>query len=126
MRTIAFMANYVDAELLDDQVKGAQLTDRERHCAKYLRKRPSFEDWCHYNLFLPFSFIGDFYDFVDYVEFINMTGDVSKMRPFSNVVPFLKRWLESLLRWFVFYQLGQMASPVFMSTPEFKTYSFVQ
>lgn len=125
MRTVAIMCNYMDAEVLDDDVKGKHLTARERKFAKYLKERPSFEDWCHYNFFLPFSFIGDFYDFGDYVEFINFRGDIAKMRPYSNLLPWLQRWIESTLCWFVFYQLGQMASSRFMATEEFKTYSSI-
>ena len=109
------MCNYVDAEVLDDADKGAHLIDRERKYAHFLRKRPRFIDWCHYNFFLPFSFIGDFYNFGDYIEFINLRSDVAKMRPLSNVVPFLQRWVESLICWFIFYQLGLMANPIVMS-----------
>jgi len=70
------MCNYIDGELLDDPVKGAHLTQRERKYAEYFRERPSFEDWCHYNFFLPFSFIGEFYEYGTFIDFINYQGDV--------------------------------------------------
>lgn len=116
MRTVAIMCNYVDGEVLDDEEKGKHLTSRERKFANHLRERPSFEDWCHYNFFLPFSFIGDFYDFGDYMDFINYRSDVKKMRPFSNVLPWLQRWAESSLCWFIFYQLSLMANHRHMAT----------
>jgi len=116
------MCNYIDGELLDDPVKGAHLTQRERKYAEYLRERPSFEDWCHYNFFLPFSFIGDFYEYGAFIDFINYQGDVKKMRPLSNFVPALQRFCEQLLCWTVYYQMGQMANIYFMAEPEFLEY----
>lgn len=76
-------------------------------------------------MFLPFSFIGDFYDYGVFVDFINYRGDVAKMRPFSNFAPAFKRFCESLLCWWVFYQLGKMVDPVYMAKPEFLEYQMI-
>ena len=80
-----FMCNYVDAGKLDDSEKGKFLTDHEKKYAVYVRKLPSFADWFAYNLFTPFSFIGESFEYGIFDDFINMRGDITKMKPGSNV-----------------------------------------
>ena len=84
MRVHMFMANYVDAELLDDPVKGKHLISYERKYAAYLLELPSYLDWFIYNTFTPFSFIGESLEYGIFDDYINMRGDITKMRPFSN------------------------------------------
>ena len=84
MRVHMFMANYVDAELLDDPVKGKHLISYERKYAAYLLELPSYLDWFIYNTFTPFSFVGESVEYGIFDDYINMRGDITKMRPFSN------------------------------------------
>jgi len=75
----------VDGEVLDDPVKGKHLTNYERKNAAYVRELPSFKDWFIYNMFTPFAFVGESIEYGIFDDFINMRGDIIKMRPFSNV-----------------------------------------
>ena len=119
MRTWMLLANYVDAEYLDDAEKSKHVFRRERKYAEYLRQIPSFADYFHYHMFLPLCFIGDCYEFGTFIDFINMRGDIAKMKLFSNLGAFLLRYIEHLLCWYLFYQLGLIADPLKMAEPSF-------
>ena len=124
MRVHMTMSNFVDAELLDDPVKGKYLTSRERHFAEYLRKVPSFMDWFNYNMFTPFSFIGESIEYGIFDDFINYRGDITKMRPYSNIFPAVRRQIESIICFSVFYSLSFIAEPLDMVKPEFLAHPF--
>ena len=126
MRVHMFMCNYMDAEILDDAVKGKHLLAMERKYAAYVRTLPSFADWCHYHMFAPFSFIGESIEYGIFDDFINFRGDIKKMRPFANVVPAIRRHMEHLMCFFVFYSLGMMAPLQDMTKPEIADSQFWQ
>ena len=119
MRVHMTMCNFTDAELLDDPVKGKHLTSRERYYAEYLRKVPSFFDWFNYNMFTPFAFIGESIEYGTFDDFINYRGDIAKMRPHSNIFPAVRRQIESIICFSVFYSLSFIAEPLDMLKPEF-------
>ena len=125
MRVQMFMCNYVDAEHLDDPVKSKHLISYERKFAAYARELPSFYDWASYNLFTPFSFIGESIEYGLYDNFINMRGDIIKMRPHSNVIPAIQRFVHSLICFVVFYYLSIIAEPFGMATPEFMEHNWI-
>ena len=85
MRVHMLMCNYVDGEKLDDPEKSKHLTSHEKKYAAYVRELPSFTDWFVYNMFTPFSFIGESFEYGIFDDFINMRGDITKMKPGSNV-----------------------------------------
>ena len=110
MRTIAILNQYVDSESLDSddpahKAKFALMTTREKKWAAYIKQRPGF-DWFHYNFFVPISIMGPFIEYGLYLDFINMRGDVSKMRQFANLPAATRRLFESWCCWWVFYSLG--------------------
>lgn len=119
MRVHMFMCNYVDGELLDDPVKGKHLTTYERKCAAYVRELPPFKDWLTYNMFTPFSFIGESIEYGLFDDYINMRGDITKMRPFSNVFAAVQRNVHSIICIAVYYYLSMIAEPMGMTKLDF-------
>lgn len=124
MRVHMFMCNYVDGELLDDPVKGKHLISYERKYAAYLRELPFYADWFAYNMFTPFAFCGESIEYGIFDDFINMRGDITKMRPFSNVFSAVQRHIHSLICFAVFYYLSLLATPLGMMESEFQEHPF--
>ena len=119
MRVQMFMCNYVDGELLDDSVKGKHLTASERKYAAYVRELPAYKDWFIYNMFAPFSFIGESVEYGLFDDYINMRGDITKMRPFSNVFTAIQRFVHSIICIAVFYYLSMVVDPMGMAKLDF-------
>ena len=124
MRVHMFMCNYVDGEVLDDPEKGKNLISYERKYAAYVRELPAYKDWFFYNMFTPFSFCGESIEYGVFDDFINMRGDIAKMRPFSNVYSAVQRNTHSIICFAVFYYLGMLAEPLGMTGPEFHEHPF--
>ena len=114
------MCNYVDGELLDDPVKGKHLISYERKHAAYVRELPAYKDWFIYNMFTPFSFVGELIEYGIFDDFINMRSDVRKMRPFSNIWPAVERNIHSIICIALFSNLSLLAEPLYLSKPEFQ------
>ena len=112
------MCNYVDGELLDDPVKGKHLISYERKYAAYVRELPAYKDWFIFNMFTPFSFVGESIEYGIFDDFINMRGDIIKMRPFSNVMPAIERNIHSIICLTLFYNLSLLVEPVELTKPE--------
>ena len=70
-------------------------------------------------MFAPFSFVGESIEYGIFDDFINYKGDVTKMRKFSNLEPAVRRQMEHLFCFFVFWSLGQIAHATEMTKPEF-------
>jgi len=70
-------------------------------------------------MFAPFSFIGESMEFGMYEDFINFKGDVTRMKPLTNVVPAIRRQLEHLVCFSVCYSFMMIADPFDMTKPEF-------
>ena len=85
-----------------------------------MRELPPFADWFVFNMFTPFSFIGESIEYGIFDDFINMRGDITKMRPLSNIFPALLRNVHSLICFAVFYYLGLLAEPLGMTGAEFQ------
>ena len=111
MRVHIFLCNFVDAELLDDPKKGRHLTLLERKHAACLRKRPSFADWIHFNCFTPFNYFGGSVEYSHWIDWVDCTNDVRKMRPYSNFIPAIRRLFDAWLCFGLFYLLNQFATP---------------
>jgi hypothetical protein len=74
----------------DGAADAVGLTSREKKYA--LQDLPSFFDYCHYMFNLQSAVVGPSFEFRDWNEFINLRGDISKMRPGSNYLPALFRF----------------------------------
>ena len=70
-------------------------------------------------MFTPFSFVGESIEYGTFDDFINYRGDITKMRPHSNVFPAVRRQIESIICFSVFYSLSHIAEPLDMIKPEF-------
>ena len=120
------LANLSDSAKLDDEKKAKELTSRERYHAEALREIPSFLDWCHYFMLMNCSPLGGpptEYRF--FKEFINYEGDVTKMRPFSNFLPALRRYIETLLCMVTFLVLLNFVDREKLTDPAFKSEAFL-
>ena len=124
MRVHMFMCNYVDGEKLDDPEKGKHLISYERKFAAYVRELPSFAEWFTYNMFTPFSFIGESIEYGIFDDFINMRGDITKMRPGSNIFSAIQRNTHSIICIAVFYYISMLAEPMGMTEPAFQDQPF--
>ena len=89
-----------------------------------MRELPSYADWFAYNMFTPFAFCGESIEYGIFYDFINMRGDITKMRPFSNVFSAVQRHIHSLICFAVFYNLSLLAEPLGMTGPEFYEHPF--
>ena len=47
------------------------------------------------------------------------------MRPSSNLIPAIQRMAESNACWWLFYTLGNVATPFFLISPEYQSYNLV-
>ena len=101
----------MDAKVIDDPEKGMHLSLFERKHAAYLRKIPSFADWMHFNLFVPFTNYGGCCEYSYWIDFVEFKGDIIKMQPYSNFVPALKRLVHAWLCFALFFTLNLFASP---------------
>ena len=91
------LVNYSDAGKLNDKERSKELTERERYHAEALREFPSFADWCHYHMLMLSSTLGGPpTEYRPYIDFINLRGDVAKMRSYSNFGHAFKRFLSVL------------------------------
>ena len=88
--------NYTNAAILDDPVKGKDLTTRERYYAEPLRERVHFIDFMHYFLFVGSSWSGMSHEYRTFDEFINCKGDYASIPKDKLYAPAFKRFFESL------------------------------
>ena len=119
MRIHMAMCNYQDAGIIDDPVKGKSLLENERKLAEPFRQLPSYLDWFHYHSFAPLAFIGENVDYARFDAFINYRGDVTLMPKYSNILPALRRQFESLVCFYIFYNMGKVATPDDLTKPEY-------
>ena len=48
------------------------------------------------------------------------------MKPYSNFLTAIQRQTESNCCWWVFYTLGNLATPQLLTTPEYQSYNLLQ
>ena len=99
--------NYSNAGLLDDPVKGKDLTTRERYFAEPLRQQISLVEFFNYYLFCGSSWTGMSHEYRWYEEFINRKGDYANIPKDKLLAPFLERSFQWLLCLLTMVGLGQ-------------------
>ena len=111
--------NYHDAGLVGDAEKSKHMTEREKHYAEALAGVPSFLDWIHYFYFVSTAGAGPMYEYRDFIDFINYTGDIKAMKVGDNVWYALKRFGEALFNVTIFLILSAKLKAAYMQTEEF-------
>ena len=117
------LVNYGDAEKLKTKEKSEELTSRERYHAEALKELPSFLDWCHYFMMINTATCGAPIEYRPSMEWLNHTGDIAKMTPFSNFLPALRRYGEVLLCMACFlviqgyFDMTYLVDPAFAAEP---------
>lgn len=115
--------NYSNAGLLDDPIKGKDLTTRERYFAEPLRQPIGFIEFFNYYLFCGSSWTGMSHEYRWYKEFINREGDYANIPKDKLFAAFFGRafhWLLCLITMIVltmFFTYDHMLTETWANYP---------